>query len=350
MDATANGQPNLDSTAPEVPTSDADDERRKRRRRAILLLILVLLLVVLLLFSAWYLLFRKPISELPLPGIPVDNLPAYSFAVYDAQGPGGIAASADGARIYVAQTQGDRTLLVLDSSGNVIKRAAPANTQVTSRTPAYVAVDPVSSDVYVTDRYAATVYVYDRDGNYKSEFIPDQSIGSWTPLGVAFDAQGDLYVSDVTTTDPRVLEFDPSGKLIQTFGQGQGMSFPNGIAIDGNGHVVVADGNNGRLLIFDASGNLLATVGRGVAEGQLGMPRGLAFDDHDRLVVGDTSAGEVFFFTLDATTGAPTYVGAIGSSGRADEQFAFPTGVSADSRGRVYVADTQNNRIQIWSY
>jgi hypothetical protein len=43
-------------------------------------------------------------------------------------------------------------------------------------------------------------------------------------------------------------------------------------------------------------------------------------------------------------------VGFFGGHGVADGQFAFPMGAATDDRGRVYVADTANSRIQVWSY
>ena len=318
------------------------------RRKKLLLAFLVLLLAILMLFAAWYLLFRKPISELP--GIPNTSVPTYSVAIYGMKQPAGVAVTPSGDRIYVAETQGDRALLVLDGNGNVIAKAGPSGAAQTARVPVYVTVNPVTSEVYASDRFAGAIYVYDRDGKFLRQFHPDASITEWAPLGVAFDAKGDLFVGDVAASANVVYEFDPTGKLVQTIGKDQNMSYPNGIAVDAAGHVIVADGSNGRVLVFDGSGNRLAIVSRGVADGQLGMPRGIAIDDHGRVVVVDTTAHHANFYSIDASTGALTFVNSIGTEGRQDAGFEFPTGAAADSRGRVYVADTQNDRLQVWSY
>ena len=40
----------------------------------------------------------------------------------------------------------------------------------------------------------------------------------------------------------------------------------------------------------------------------------------------------------------------MGGEGVADGQFEYPNSVAIDARGRVYVADTFNDRVQVWSY
>ncbi len=334
-----------------IPQTEGDgDVNESSRRKKLFLAFLLLVLGILLLFSAWYLLFRKPIGELPLPGVPNTTVPTYASVMYGMKQPAGVAVTPSGDRIYVAETQGERALLVLDASGKVIAKAGPPGAAQTARVPVYVAVDPVTSEVYASDRWAGAVFVYDRDGKYLRQFQPDASITEWAPLGVGFDAKGDLFVGDVAVGTNVVYEFDPTGKLLQTIGAGQNMSYPNGIAVDAGGHVFIADGSNGRVLVFDTSGARLSIVSRGVADGQLGMPRGIAIDDHGRLVVVDTTSHQVRFYTIDPPSGALTYVNSVGTEGRQDAGFEFPTGVAADSRGRIYVADTQNDRLQVWSY
>jgi sugar lactone lactonase YvrE len=44
------------------------------------------------------------------------------------------------------------------------------------------------------------------------------------------------------------------------------------------------------------------------------------------------------------------FQGFFGGLGVADGQFQYPNSVAIDARGRVYVADTFNDRVQIWSY
>ena len=93
------------------------EERKRRRRKAALLLLLAALLGIFALFSLWYLVNRKPVTELPLPGLVQDAVPHYAYSLYGVSAPTGVAVSPDGDRVYVTQTERDAAVLVFDGSG-----------------------------------------------------------------------------------------------------------------------------------------------------------------------------------------------------------------------------------------
>ena len=66
------------------------------------------------------------------------------------------------------------------------------------------------------------------------------------------------------------------------------MSRPSGVAVDGDGRVVVADTGNDRIVRFDAHGAAQASWGaRGVGDGELVGPQGVAADGSGRILVTD---------------------------------------------------------------
>jgi Uncharacterized conserved protein len=324
---------------------------RQRRRRRILLLLLLAATAVLLLFGGWYLIFRKPISELPLPGITVAPVPHYSYSIYDVVAPTGVAVNADGSRIYATQTEGDRQVIAFDASGKQVASLKPPVTGGGDHVPVYIAVNPVNGDVYVSDRPAATVYVYSADGSYLRAFDPGPDLKGWAPLGLVFDPKGDLFVTNVGAPFQAVHEFGPDGTFIRTFGKADEFNFPNGVAVDTNGNVYVTDSDNGRLVVFDRDGNELGVIRRGVSVGDLGLPRGAAIDDSGRIYVADISQQGIQVYQA-LTTGqtAPKFISGFGEEGTADGSFRLPNAVAVDARSRVYVADWRNNRIQVWTY
>jgi tripartite motif-containing protein 71 len=335
------------ATAPEGDT--APD--RRRRRRQILLVLLLLLGAALLLFGGWYLLSRKPISELPLPGITAEPVPHYSYSIYGVVAPTGVAVNADGSRIYASQTEGDRQVIAFDASGKQVGSLKPPATATGDHVPVYVAINPVSGDVYVTDRPAASIYIYSADGSYLRAFDPGPDLKGWAPLGLAFDSKGDLFVTSVGAPFQAVHEFGPDGSFIRTFGKADAFSFPNGVAVDANGNVYVADSNNGRLVVFNRDGNQVGLIPRGAGVGDLGLPRGTAIDDAGRVYVADVTAqGVEIYHALSNGESHPKFIGRFGEEGSGDGAFRLPNAVAVDGRSRVYVADWRNNRIQVWTY
>lgn len=325
-------------------------EKLSRRRKVLLLALLALLALVLTLFGAWYLTTRKPITEIPIPGIVRETLPHYVVSGYGITQPIGIAVNTDGSRIYVAETEGQRAVAVYDGKGEPIETLVPPDTSVATRMPVYVAIDPLTDDVYVTDRQNSAIYVFDASGKFLRDFAPKPAMPTFQPLGLTFDAQGLLYVSDIGGAFHRIVVFNRDGTVARTIGQSGQFSYPNGLAVDSAGHLFVADGNNGRLLIFDSAGRQVAAVSRGSAAGQLGLPRGVSIDDSGRIYVADTTSHVVDVYRLDPSTGQPRFLGSIGAPGPGDAQFQYPNGVATDSRGHVYVADWGNNRFQVWTY
>lgn len=346
---TASPMPAEALPAPEPTVEDPEAQKRRRRRAAILLLLLAAL-ILLLLTVIWYLLFRQPIQP-PIPPIPPATVPSYGTSIYGASSPAGVAVTPSGDRIYVAETGGDRIVRIFDGGGNEVGMMAPPATTGTDHVPVYVAIDPLTGEVYVSDRPAGAIYIYDRDGRYQRQYSPAQPKAGWQPMGLAFDDAGSLYVTDLSGEVQTVEVYDRAGNLTRTIGSDAGLNFPNGVAVDGDGNVWVTDSNNGRLLVFDASGAIVARVGRGAGSGNLGLPRGLAIDNQGRAFVVDSSGnGALVFATLKEDERAPEYLGFFGGHGLDDGQFAFPMGAAVDDRGRVYVADTANNRVQVWSY
>jgi DNA-binding beta-propeller fold protein YncE len=326
------------------------EEEKLRRRKKALLLLLLGLLAMLVTIAIWYLLFRQPITP-PLPVIPESEIPGYATSLYGAQRPTGVAVSSSGDRIYVAQAEGDRVGLVFDASGNQIGAMAPPEETGTNHVPVYIAIDPLTEEVYVSDRPSGTIYIYDRDGAYQRELTLAEPRPGWQPMGLAFDKDGNLYVTDLAGPFQKVLVIDRNAQVTRILGENQNLSFPNGVAVDKDGLVYVTDSNNGRLLVFGEDGSVRAQVGRGSGTGNLGLPRGLAVDANGRVFVADTSGQSVFVYrTPSSDSRRLDYQGSFGTLGVADGQFRYPNSVAIDARGRVYVADTFNDRVQVWSY
>jgi DNA-binding beta-propeller fold protein YncE len=328
-----------------APALSQEELDRKRRRRIIALVVLAILLLLVAAIFAWYLITRKPLSALP--GIVSEQTPSYGYSVYHVSAPIGVAVSPDGSRIYVTQQGSNMPVVVLTRDGEKLGTLQPPRFNTKARTPQYVAVNPVTNDVWVTDRVAKAIYVFDQSG---APAIKD----TWQPLAIAFDKDGNMYISDVRDKAQRIIEFDSNGAQVRTLTVTDRtmtpLSYPNGIAVDENGVVFVADSNNARILAFDSNGAATIVAAAGMADGDVGMPRGLAFDDSGRLLTVDTVNHVAISYRPADPPTSVTAVGTWGTEGIGDGQFEYPNGITTDTRGKVYVTDRVNNRVQVWSY
>ena len=110
------------------------------------------------------------------------------------------------------------------------------------------------------------------------------------PEGVAVDAQDRVYVAD--SCNHRIQVFDREGKFLRAFGRpGSGLgelSYPYDVCVDAAGRVYVCEFGNSRIQVFDAAGASLEIIGGPGAEpGQFNNPWGLALDSHGNLYVAD---------------------------------------------------------------
>jgi DNA-binding beta-propeller fold protein YncE len=328
-----------------------DEEERKRRRRLLILLLLLLAFMVLLgILTGWYLLFRKPITEI-VPPMGGDSPPTYLTSVYGADQPVGVAVTPDGDRLYVTEGDGDQETLVFDRLGREIGVLEPP-ADGRQHVPVYIAIHPESGEVWVTDRGAGEIYVYAPDGSFVRTFTPTEEIANWQPLGIAFAPDGDVWVTDLSAPYHRIEVFGLDGTLKRQIGGEGSFDFPNMIAFDAADNAYVTSSNAGRLVIIDPeSGAEVSGLSRGSAPGALGLPRGVAVDDAGRLYVVDTTGHTVHLYTA-VTEGdvRPVHIADFGTEGVEDGKFEYPNGVAVDGRARVYVTDRENNRVQVWGY
>ena len=213
-------------------------------------------------------------------------------------------------------------------------------------TPIGVAVDE-PGNVYVADYNNGRIQKFASSG----EFVlmwggPGLDEGQFNhPTSVAVDQLGYVYVADMGNN--RIQKFTSTGVYVSQWGShgsGNGQfNYPYGVAVDGSGNVYVADYNNDRIQKFTSTGVYVTKWGvRGSGSGQFYSPSGVAIDRPGNVYVVDT------YNRIQKFTSTGVYVTKWGVGGSGNGQFNSPRGVAVDEAGNVYVADANNDRIQIF--
>ncbi len=274
-------------------------------------------------------------------------------------GSGALARSGDGGPAKSAAIGNPRGL-VLDSEGNLY--FSDTFNHVVRRISAY-------------DQVITTVAGNGQLG-FAGDNGPATSARLQTPLGLAIDAAGNLFIAD--SQNHRIRRVDAASGVITTFaGSGQtGFSGDNGPAINAwlfapsdvlidpdTQNLLIADTSNGRVRRVAASTGLITTIAGGGTNGStdegpairasLGALNGLTIDGDHKLITAETSNKRLRSIHLESGTirlaagipwtespgdGLPATDGGI---------LLVPVGVGVDANGQVFVADQLDHRIRV---
>ena len=170
-----------------------------------------------------------------------------------------------------------------------------------------------------------------------------------TSVKGAVAASGDVYV--LCRGAHPVLVFDPEGRFVTSWGEGQFSEFVHGLTIDAAGHVWIADSGLHLVSEYQPDGTLVRSLGvRGAAAPTLygkpfNMPTGVAFTSAGDIFVSDGYGNRrVHRFSADGELRHSW-----GEPGDRPGQFALVHFITADAEDRLYVCDRENHRIQIFA-
>jgi len=227
----------------------------------------------------------------------------------------------------------------------------------------------------------------------RAEIIGTRGVGIGEfnkPRSVAVDTKDNLYAVDMTG---RVQKFTPDGKYILLWQMPETkLGKPKGMARDLDGNIVVVEPHYQRVNHFTPEGKLVAQWGcKGTNDGCFLLPRGIAENSQGEFLVSEYQGAERvqrFAFdkqkpltpalspsdgergnprtergsvtrsspgsatslrVTDPRSDSPALRGIIGHAGTAPGEFNRPEGLCVDSHDLIYVADSCNHRIQIFS-
>ena len=170
-----------------------------------------------------------------------------------------------------------------------------------------------------------------------------------TMTAVDIDSKGTIYVFQ-RGAPAKVMAFDPQGKMLRSWGDG---TFPNahGLRVDREDNVWITDRGLHQVLKFSPDGKLLLALGqKGLAgdnnsKDTLNGPADLAFGRHGEIFVADGESTNTRIVKYSADGKLIKFWGTKGSG---PGQLDVPHAIAIDTKGRLYVANRSNKRIEIF--
>ena len=191
-------------------------------------------------------------------------------------------------------------------------------------------VELSDGNIAVSDLSDRLIKVYTPHGELVKEFGSDE-LGS--PLGLAVNNKGQLFVLDHVNPDNAVFVYSEDGEFQYSFGSigsdlGE-LDYPASLCIGQDGLVYVGDSEYEFILVFKQDGQFIQQLGEGV----LKKPVGIATTEDGHIVV--TSDDKLFIFTPSGECVHEVK----------DVGLSNPCGVVVDKNGFIFVADYGNGRI-----
>jgi trimeric autotransporter adhesin len=314
-------------------------------------------------------------------------------------GDGGPAASAQLNTPQGVAVDGAGNLYIADANNNRVRKVSPVGiistvagdgtlgysgdggpaTSAQLSGPAGVATDG-AGNLYIADQFNNRIREVSPSGiittvagsgakGFSGDGGPATSAALNFPAGVTADGAGNLYIGD--TYNQRVRRVSPAGIITSVAGTGAvgysgdgglatsaRLNLPEGVAVDSAGNLYIADSANSRVRKVNPAGIITAVAGNGTygysGDGGLATTAGLylpfdvAVDSAGNLYIADLKNYRVRGVspsgTITTIAGSGTY-NYSGDGGPADSaQLFYPTGVSSDAAGNLYIADLNNNR------
>jgi sugar lactone lactonase YvrE len=266
--------------------------------------------------------------------------------------------------------------------------------------PSSVVIDG-SGNLYIADQGNFRIRKVDTSGNITtiagdgtdgdtgdSKAATSAEIGS--AGGLAVDSSGNIYFSD--TARSVIRKISTSGTITTFAGTGASgftgdttaytiaynkannittvvvatsakISFPTGIAVDSKGNVYFSDTGNNRIRRVSVTDSTITTVagdgtgayygdGAGALYAEINHPTGMVFDASDNLYFADSLNHRIR--KISAADGTISTVAGFGEPGKAGDGglavnalLHYPSSVSVDGTGNLYIADLVNNRVRM---
>ena len=243
-------------------------------------------------------------------------------------------------------------ILIVADSGNgrllryILQGEVPGTDSVEIRVdqllyPAKIEINS-KGEIYAFDRKKRSLVRLTPEGAFKDYLDP---IGlpppnSYVPRSFTLDMNDNVYVLDILSE--RVLVLTPEGKYLRQIKFPEKYGFFSDIAVDFKGTVLLVDSVGG--VVFSASNNAanFTPLTESLKE-YVRFPSSMVTDSRGRIYLVDRNGGSIVLLGQEGS-----FLGRQSGFGWKEGRLNYPSQVCINGEGEVFVADTRNNRVQIF--
>lgn len=257
-------------------------------------------------------------------------------------------------RFYVSDI-GRAEVVVFDGAKHEMRTLVTPSGAPNIVHPLSIVVDR-ESNLYLLERSSNSILVFNSSEKYLRSMDISRIPSVRRPVSLALDkVNSRLLLADGASKKIHVLSL--SGDLIFSFGGGGDadgqFNLPISMAVNSKGQIVVADAFDAKVQVFDSAGKFIRRFGRrGDAPGDFQLLKSVAVDSFDNIYVVDGRAHSVFIFNDkgDLLLSLGGFYAVAASGKIAPGGFSVPVAIDIDSRGRMFVVDQLNSRVQVFQY
>ncbi len=197
-------------------------------------------------------------------------------------------------------------------------------------------------EIYVLDGRQRRIVHLSPEGIFKGYLDPAglPSPASYVPKSFEIDKDGNIYILDILSE--RVIVLNPEGDYQSQIKFPVGHGFFSDIAVDFKGNILLIDSINARLYSVAKGSEKFSPLTENMKE-QMRFPTNITTDNRGRIYLMDRNGSRIIVIGQDGS-----FLGQMSELGWKEGLLNYPSQICINGKGEVFIADTNNNRVQIF--
>jgi len=197
-------------------------------------------------------------------------------------------------------------------------------------------------EIYVLDGKQRTIIRMTPDGEFKNYLAPTglPSPSSYVPRNFTIDMKDDIYILDIFSQ--RVLVLDPEGNYLRQIPFPEEYGFFSDVAVDSRGSVLLIDSINAMVYAAAKDSASFYPLTESLRE-YMRFPTSLTTDNRGRIYLVDRNGGSIIMLGQDGS-----FLRRQSGLGLKEGRLNYPSQLCINNKGEAFIADTNNSRVQIF--